>query len=107
MAIVACVTSIPLFLIEVAQGQFIAPDVKGYAILIYAGIFPSLVSQLFFLRGVAIVGPGRAGIFTNLVPVFGSLFAVLFLGEPFHAYHVAALILVIGGILIAETIGRR
>lgn len=107
LAIAACVTSVPLFLIEVARGQFIAPDFKGYAVLVYAGLFPSLISQLYFMRAVTIVGPGRAGIFTNLVPVFGALFAVVLLGEPFHLYHVAALVLVIGGILIAETIGRR
>ncbi len=44
------------------------------------------------------------------IPVFvsvGALFAVIFLGEPFHLYHAAALILVVGGILIAETLGRR
>lgn len=107
MAVVACTTSIPLFLIEVAQSHFIMPDVTGMLVLLYAGIFPSLVSQLYFLRAVAIIGPGRAGIFTNLVPVFGSLFAVVLLGEPFHLYHVVALVLVIGGILIAETWGRR
>lgn len=107
MAAVAFVTSIPLFMLEVARGEFIWPTAKGYVALLYAGIFPSLVSQLFFMRGVALVGPSRAGIFTNLVPVFGALFAVLFLGEPFHFYHAVALVLVVGGILIAETIGRR
>jgi drug/metabolite transporter (DMT)-like permease len=107
MAAVAFLTSIPLFWLEIARGEFIWPTAKGFAVLLYAGIFPSLVSQLFFMRGVAIVGPSRAGIFTNLVPVFGALFAVIFLGEPFHLYHAAALILVVGGILIAETLGRR
>ena len=107
LAIAACVTSVPLYVIEIAQGAFVWPDARGYAVLIYAGIFPSLVSQLFFMRGVAIVGPSRAGIFTNLVPVFGALFAVIFLGEPFHLYHALAMVLVLGGILIAETLGRR
>jgi drug/metabolite transporter (DMT)-like permease len=107
MAAVAFLTSIPLFWLDIARGEFIWPTAKGFAVLLYAGIFPSLVSQLFFMRGVAIVGPSRAGIFTNLVPVFGALFAVIFLGEPFHLYHAAALILVVGGILIAETLGRR
>lgn len=103
MALVACVTSIPLFVMEVVQGHFIWPNAKGFAVLIYAGLFASLLSQLFYMRGVALMGPGRAGIFTNLVPVFGALFAVIFLGEPFHLYHVIALVLVLGGILIAET----
>jgi drug/metabolite transporter (DMT)-like permease len=107
MAGIAFITSVPLFMIEVARGDFIWPTPDGYIILLYAALFPSLVSQLFFMRGVALVGPGRAGIFTNLVPVFGALFAVVLLGEPFHLYHIIALVLVIGGILIAETFGRR
>jgi len=40
--------------------------------------------------------------FANLVPVFGSSLAILILGEAFAAYHAAALLLVIMGILIAE-----
>lgn len=107
MAAIAFITSVPLFIIEVMRGDFVWPTYDGYIILFYAALFPSLVSQLFFMRGVAIVGPGRAGIFTNLVPVFGALFAVVLLGEPFHLYHIIALVLVIGGILTAESFARR
>jgi drug/metabolite transporter (DMT)-like permease len=51
---------------------------------------------------VELIGPGRAGVFVNLVPAFGALMAVVLLGEPFAAYHVAALALVVGGIAIAQ-----
>jgi drug/metabolite transporter (DMT)-like permease len=54
------------------------------------------------MRGVDLIGPGRAGVFVNLVPVFGAIMAVALLGEPFAAYHVVALILVVGGIAIAQ-----
>ncbi len=55
-----------------------------------------------FMRGVELIGPGRAGVFVNLVPVFGAIMAVALLGEPFAAYHVVALMLVVGGIAIAQ-----
>jgi drug/metabolite transporter (DMT)-like permease len=55
-----------------------------------------------FMRGVELIGPGRAGVFVNLVPVFGAIMAVVILGEPFAVYHVVALILVVGGIAIAQ-----
>ncbi len=45
---------------------------------------------------------GRAGLFVNLVPIFGALLAVLILGEPFAAYHAVGLTLVLGGIWLAE-----
>ena len=63
---------------------------------------PAFVAQLTFMRGVELIGPGRAGVFVNLVPVFGAIMAVVILGEPFARYHVLALLLVVGGIAIAQ-----
>jgi drug/metabolite transporter (DMT)-like permease len=58
------------------------------------------------MRGVELIGPGRAGVFVNLVPVFGAIMAVALLGEPLHVYHVVALMLVVGGIAIAQRSAR-
>ncbi len=68
---------------------------------------PSLLAQLSYIRGVELIGPNRAGLFVNLVPVFGAGLAVMLAGEPFDAFDGVALALVLGGILIAETAGRR
>lgn len=102
MAVVAFLTSLPLLAVEMAQGAVLWPTLKGWAVLLYVGIFPSLLSQVFFMRGVELIGPARAGLFVNLVPVFGAFLAVLLLGEPFAWYHAAGLILVLGGIALAE-----
>jgi len=98
----ALLVSIPLLLTEVVTGAVIWPTVTGWWILLYVALFPSLLSQIFFMRGVELIGPGRAGLFVNLVPIFGALLAVLLLGEPFRAYHALALALVLGGIWLAE-----
>jgi drug/metabolite transporter (DMT)-like permease len=100
LAALLCVT--PVFLAEVAAGGFRVPSMRGWLIVLYTAIFPSLVSQLFFLRGVELIGSNRAGLFINLVPIFGALLAVLVLGEAFRAYHLVGLVLVLGGILLAE-----
>lgn len=55
-----------------------------------------------FIRGVEIIGPDRAGIFVNLMPAFAALIAVVYLRETFYAYHGLALVLVLGGIWLAE-----
>lgn len=102
MACVACVVSLPLLAIEVWTGQFFWPTAKGWMILAYVVIGPSILSQLFFMRAVELIGPGRAGVFVNLVPVFAPLLAVLILGETIALYHGLALALVLGGIWIAE-----
>jgi drug/metabolite transporter (DMT)-like permease len=102
MAVAAFVTSAPLMIWEVASGGFVWPTAAGLLLLVYVALGPAFVSQVFYMRGVELIGPGRAGVFVNLVPVFGAIMAVVLLGEPFAAYHVVALILVVGGIAIAQ-----
>lgn len=102
LAGVAFLTSLPLLAMEYAQGTVQWPTWQGWLILLYIGLFPSLISQIFFIRGVELIGPARAGLFVNLVPVFGALLAVLLLGEPFALYHALGLFLVLGGIWLAE-----
>ncbi|BBE74097.1 DMT family transporter [Oharaeibacter diazotrophicus] len=106
LSIAAFVTSLPLLGAEIALGAFHAPSAIGWATVAYCAVFPSVLSQIFFVRGVELIGPGRAGVFVNLIPVFASVLAVVVLGEAFHAYHAAALALVLGGILFAERVGR-
>ena len=106
MAFVAFLSSAPLLAIEIAEGAFMWPSVKGWATLAYIALFPSLIAQIFFIRGVQLIGPSRAGVFANLVPIFGAFLAVTILGEPFALYHGAALTLVVGGIWLAEHAAR-
>lgn len=102
MAFAALLTSVPPLAFEIADGGFIWPTGKALALILYASLGVAFASQIFYMRGVELIGPGRAGVFVNLVPVFGALMAVLLLGEPFAAYHVAALGLVVGGIAVAQ-----
>jgi len=106
MAIVACVMSLPLLFAEIWSGHFFWPTMKGWLILAFVAIGPSIMSQLFFLRAVELIGPGRAGVFVNLVPVFAPILAVFILGEQLALYHALALALVLGGIFIAERLGK-
>ena len=107
MALAALVSSLPLFVGEVAAGRFVPPSGAGLLLLLYAALGPAFVAQVFYMRGVELIGPGRAGAFVNLVPAFGALMAVVLLGEPFAAYHVVALALVIGGVAIAQHAPRQ
>ncbi|WP_293868733.1 DMT family transporter [uncultured Alsobacter sp.] len=106
-AVAAVLTSLPLLAAEAIRGELFWPTRTGLLVILFVGIFPSLISQTFFIRAVELIGPGRAGLFSNLTPVFGPILAVLLLGEPFELYTAVSLALVIGGILIAETLGRR
>ncbi len=106
MAGVAFATSLPLLAWDVLYGDFFWPTPKGLVILLYVALFPSLISQIFFIRGVELIGPARAGLFVNLIPVLGAIMSIVFLGEAFALYHILALGLVLAGICIAESVGR-
>ena len=101
-ATAAALAAVPFAAWEAVRGGLIWPTSVGWATLLFVVLFPSFASQLFFMRGVQLIGPGRAGVFINLVPIFASIFSVLVLGEQFGPSHAVGLGLVLGGIWIAE-----
>ena len=106
LSIAALLVSVPFAVWEIASGAAIFPDTKGWIITFYTALFASVISQVFFIRGNEMIGANRAGVFINLVPIFGSLLSVMILGEAFQLYHGLALVLVLGGIWLAERSGR-
>src|SRR5262245_9433151 len=103
----ALVASIPFVAVEFWYGATIFPDARGWAVIAYTVIFPSILAQVFYIRGVELIGANRAGLFINLVPIFGTLLSILILGEDFQIYHAIAMVLVLGGIWLAEHSGRK
>ena len=91
---------IPLMLLEwywvgLPQGSLQLAWAVGYV-----SIFPSILAFLFWNRGVELIGPNLGGLFINLVPVFASLLAIIFLGENFQWYHAGGMLLVLSGMLL-------
>lgn len=80
---------------------------KVWGVIAYVMIFPSMFSQVFYARGVELVGPNRAAPSHNLIPVFGTLGSVLILGERLEIYHYLASAIIVGGIVLAEWAARR
>ena len=103
----AFVTSLPLLALEWFAGDLVWPSRQGWLLITAIAVFPSLLGQLLFIRGVEMIGPGRAGLFMNLTPVLAAVLAVVFLGEQFHWFHAAALALVFAGIWLSEREGLR
>lgn len=92
----------PAYLWEGAQGARISGGWTAYAAIAYTAVLPSLVAYLFFNRGVELIGAARAGQSVHLMPLMGTVLAVLFLGERLYAYHLAGIVLIGGGILLAS-----
>jgi drug/metabolite transporter (DMT)-like permease len=102
LALISAITSVPLLIAEWAMYGLTMPTLQGWLVTLFVAIFPSCLAQLFYLRGVDLIGPGRAGVFANLVPVFAAVLAVVLISEPFAAFHAVAPTLVIGGIWLAQ-----
>ncbi len=93
-----------LFELAAGRGFDFSPGVAmSFA---YFGIFPSILSNLCFNKGVALVGPNRAGVFVHLMPVFGIVLSSLLLGERPQLHHLAGMALVFAGIAMSSS-GRR
>ncbi len=102
ICVAALLTSIPLTFVEYQLGNLQMPTPKGWVIIGLITLLPSFIAQVLFIQGVSDIGPGRAGVFVNLVPVFASLLAIFVLGESFRWFHAASLFLVCSGIWLAE-----
>lgn len=102
LAFIALLTSTPLLGLEIALGQSQYPTTKGWIIIGLITLFPSFLSQILYILSVQNIGPARASVFVNLIPIFSTIMAAFILKEHIQWYHYAALILVLGGIGLSE-----
>ena len=93
---------LPFSIWEFAAGVRLKFDAISIVTLVYVVIFPSTLAYLFFNRGIAMIGPNRAAPFFHLVPVFGSVMAILLLGEEPRLFHLTGYVMVFAGVVIAS-----
>jgi drug/metabolite transporter (DMT)-like permease len=99
------------------SGAFTAAEWTGYtglvdvhmewgwplaAALIYVAVGPSLLAYRCWGLGVQRVGPNIAGFFANLTPLFAATMSAIALGELPQMYHIAAFVMIIGGIVVSS-----
>jgi drug/metabolite transporter (DMT)-like permease len=92
---------IPAMVWELASGRTVTLDAESIASFAFVCVFPSLLGYLFLNRGIELIGANRAAPFIHLVPVFGSVMAIVLLGEQFQLYHAVGYGLVFSGITVA------
>jgi drug/metabolite transporter (DMT)-like permease len=93
---------LPFMVGEFATGATIRGGLSSYVAIAYTAVLPSFVAYLFFNRGVELIGAGPAGQSMHLMPLFGSILAVLFLNEQFQIYHAFGIAMIAVGILLAS-----
>jgi len=91
---------LPLYLWESFTVKALSLTGPTLLTIAYVAIFPSIVSYFCYNRGVELIGANRAGLFIHLSPVFGTIMAILFLGESFFWFHGIGIVMIISGIIL-------
>ncbi|MCZ6801769.1 MAG: DMT family transporter [Nitrospirae bacterium] len=77
-------------------------SLSGWMALGYVIVFATALGQQAWLYGVSHIGPSRAGIFTNLIPVSSLLLSFMILGESLNVMKVMGIGLVLGGVWLVN-----
>jgi len=92
----------PQFLYELFNGQLIKFDTNLVYTLIFLALFPSIGSYYCWAGAVSIIGANRAGISLSLIPLFGSIMAIVIYGEVFQFFHLIGAVLIILGLFLSN-----
>lgn len=93
---------IPLFVWELFARPLMQIDTANMLTLAYVALFPSTLAYLCFNRGVQLIGANRAAPFFHVVPVFGTVMSIVFLGEHPQLFQFLGFALVLTGVFVAS-----
>ena len=93
---------VPIYILEMNFGNQIVIGKPFVLTLSYVVLFPGLAAFFFWIKGISIIGANRAGVFLHLMPVFGSIMAMILFDEKFMIYHLLGAIFIIAGITLSN-----
>jgi drug/metabolite transporter (DMT)-like permease len=96
--VVAVIALLPLYLLTPRVGLSAA----NLPLVAFAGLGASMIAPLVWMHTVAHIGPSRASMFFNLIPLFTAVIAAAVIGESLAAYHAVGGVLTVAGVLLAE-----
>ena len=102
MVSVGIIFLIPQFLYEQSMGLEIKFNKAFFIILFYVVIFPALIAYYCWQKGVEIVGPNRATMFIQLMPLLSALLAIIIFQEKFEFYHFIGALFILSGIYLSN-----
>jgi drug/metabolite transporter (DMT)-like permease len=93
---------IPIYFIEMQMGYLIKLDTPFILTLTYVVLFPGIISFICWIKGIALIGPNRSGIFLHLMPILSAIMAMLLFKEKFMFYHFLGAVFILSGIILSN-----
>ena len=93
---------IPIYFIEYQMGFRIELDSNFIKVLSYVVLFPGLISFIFWIKGISLIGANRSGVFLHLMPILSAIMAIIIFNEKFMFYHMLGAIFILMGILLSN-----
>lgn len=92
----------PFYLIELIHEPTVHWTMNIFFIVAYLGIGNSIIAFFCWNTAISKMGAANTALFSNLIPVFSTLEAILFLGEKFEYMHIVSGGLVVIGLIVAN-----
>ncbi len=105
--LIGMVMLLPFAICEGLPGQLTRLSLTGWASVAYLGVLGTGLGFVWFYKGVQAIGPSRAAVFINFVPVSAAVLGVVLLGENLDASLVAGGALVLGGVALTNRPQKR
>ena len=93
---------IPQLFYEKSIGLEINFNKVFFIILFYVVAFPAIAAYYCWQKGVQIIGPNRASMFIQLMPLFSAVMAIIIFKEKFELYHFVGATFIVSGIYLSN-----
>ena len=93
---------IPQFFYEKSIGLEVNFNKAFFLILFYVVVFPAIAAYYCWQKGIEIIGPNRASMFIQLMPLFSAVMAIIIFNEKFELYHFVGASFIVSGIYLSN-----
>ena len=93
----------PMVVVETLAGGIPEPSMNAWVSIVFLAVFSTVISYVWFADGILTIGAGKSALYVYLVPIFGIFSGYLLLDEKLGASLIVAFLLIVGGVVLAQT----
>jgi drug/metabolite transporter (DMT)-like permease len=101
LAAIGVAITLPVYVLDTWASPLRWPSAAQAGAILYIAVGASVLGFVAWNRGVVVAGANAAGFTLPLLPAFGTVLAIMFLGESFHLFHAVAFVVILGGVVLA------